>query len=144
MIRFVCWCWWGAFLLVIRCTEIVVTWKRSLFLTLWRWNKCEMGSDIGKIGRTQNSDLGEGNSHASLIFTRARTSEEPFSLRICSFIGVFPPSGNSENLINHWNSAQFKDPVSHMCRAGAGSRFEYTLFAKIFFKFYPTKITCHF
>ena len=30
-------------------------------------------------------------------------------------------SANSENLINHWimNRAQFKDPTSHMCLAGA-------------------------
>ena len=30
-------------------------------------------------------------------------------------------SANSSNLINHWtmNWAQFKDPVSHMCLAGA-------------------------
>ena len=57
-------------------------------------------------------------------------------------------SVNSEKLINHWcmKWAQFKDPVSHMCLAGAvvacwfmtqevsGSNTHF--FAKIFFKFY--------
>ena len=107
-------------------------------------------------------DATQTNSSVKKAFSWRPTAHLPIDVWVTSLlthrdlldIGVFPKwnrnspnSVNSGKLIIHWsiNWAQFKDPVSHMCLAGAlvacwfvtqevgGSNTHF--FAKIFFKF---------